>query len=308
MRRLLLFTGLVVAVLLLPANVLASENISVTPQIERIDLSSGAAQANFVYKNSTSQTIELSLSIKNFKELGENGTPGFLDSGEDYKYGLASWATLSTDDVIIPPNEEKTLQVFIDKTRLTQGGHYAAVMAELKQTGTGSKNVQLKAVLASLLFVRSGAEYNREEGKISTFATDKILGFPDKFILRFQNTGNVDVTPHGLIKVFDPTGNLVANAIINENSYISLPETIRVFNIVIKKTDTGKVLLPGFYRADINLHYGAKNKTINASFTFFSLGSASGGIILVIALFFAAAFLIIKAKRTGRKLDAGVKT
>jgi len=279
----------------------AAENISVTPQILRLDLSKDSPIAVYSYKNNTRDTIELALSLQDFKDLGEQGTPSFFapKSDDSYKYGLASWATLSTQDVVIAPNESQDVKVFVQREKLTLGGHYAAILAELKQTAQGNKEVNLKAILASLLFVRSGAEFDREDGKIETFDADNSLfSFPEDFVLRFQNTGNVDVTPYGLLEVKDVFGRRVAKGIVNENSLISLPESVRRYSIAL--AIQAKFVMPGFYNAHLALHFGQKRKDLVSNVSFFTLGSFGfGGVVALFAVIIVI-LILKKHKRNGK--------
>lgn len=280
----------------------AAENISVTPQILRLDLSKDAPVAVYSYKNNTRDTIELSLSLQDFKDLGEQGTPSFFApvSDQSYKYGLASWATLSTEDVVIAPNDVQDVKVFVEREKLTLGGHYAAILAELKQNAQGNKEVKLKAILASLLFVRAGSEFDREDGKIETFdAENNLFSFPEDFVLRFQNTGNVDVTPYGLVEVTDMLGRKVAKGILNSNSLISLPETIRRYETHVTPQKT--FLLPGIYNAKVSLHFGKPGKYVSSEISFFSFGSIDFKGILAALLIIAVAILLFKFKRGSKQ-------
>jgi hypothetical protein len=280
----------------------ARQSITVTPQIHKIDLSRDPAEAIFLYKNATDATIELEFSVQDFKDFTEEGVPSFLEpeDSESYKYGLSSWVQLSSRSLVIPANSERSVKVYIDKTRLPIGGHYSSLLAEIKNSADENKNVKLRAILASLIFVRSGSEYNREEGKIVTFTPrSSLLEFPQYFDLRFQNTGNIDVIPHGLVEVFDTLGSKTARGIINENSLISLPETIRKYKIPVKSVALFQV--PGLYRAKMELRFGQSERVIRKEISFFSFGSLGyawpAGILAVL---FSALFFFRKYKRRSK--------
>ncbi len=298
-RILFLFLFLFTNYYLLITDANASGSLSVTPQIQTIDLKSDPATANLIYKNTTPVTIQLDFAVVDFKNVDEIGTPQFINPNpaNNYKYGLSSWLTLSSNSIVLAAGEEKTLNVTIEKEKLSQGGHYAAVLAEIKQTNE-NKKISLKGKFASLIFVRADSKYNLEDAKIaSIFANKSLLSFPDTYYLRFQNTGNIDTTPHGLIEIKDMFGRRVARGIINENSLISLPETIRKYSTPI--TSTTNLLLPGNYSVKISIHYGDSNRKIEMTSTFFYLGLPAVIIIIFITIILTS--LLVKFKRLNKR-------
>lgn len=270
--------------------------VSVTPQIARIDLAVDKPETEYLYVNNTQNPVELSFSMQDFKELEENGIPGFINQQDvkNYKYALSSWVTFDKKGLILNPGEKGTLKVTVDKTRLTQGGHYGSILAEIKQKD-GEKGVKIKAILASLLFVRATTGYEREEGKISFFAPImNFWEFPDKFLMRFQNTGNVDTIPYGLIEIKDMLGRIVAKGIVNQGSLITLPESIRRYDIPLQRL-TG--FLPvGFYNATILVHFGQNNKIITSHMSFFSQGSIDLRLIFIGFIILFVLIFVVKKK------------
>lgn len=273
--------GIFAYLLIPPATFAQSKNtIVVTPQLLQLDLSEDAPEAVYTYTNNTTQTIELSLSMQDVKDLEDRGVPGILDAAEgaNYKYGLSSWARFSNTNLVIGPGESKTVTVFIDKTRLTLGGHYATVLAELQQKEAG-ENVKLRAVLSSLLFVRSGSEYEQENASITHLETDsKFFLFPTSVSFDFGNSGNVELTPYGTVSVIDPFGKLVAKGIVNEDSLITLPDVTRKYNS--KLMQLTNLRTPGFYKAIVDVRYGKHNFKTQKEVVFLSLGVIKGEILL----------------------------
>lgn len=267
------------------------KGITVTPSIIHLDLESDPAEYDISYTNSTNSNITLLLSVQDFSELEDAYRLNFLNQkdAQNYKYSLSSWVSFENKNIQLAPGEKKTVKIFIDKNRITKGGHYASILAEILQE-EAEKQVQVKAVLSSLLFVRASTGLEVEDGKISSFAPIRDgLEFPDSFMLRFQNSGNVHVVPYGLIEVYDMFGNIVSKGILNEGSLDALPESIRRYDI-ISKTDK-KVLLPGFYTAKIAMHFGKQDKKLSTSVKFFSQGSfdlIKLGIIALVLLTIAA--------------------
>lgn len=261
-----------------------SKGVTATPSLAHIDLSVDAPEYKITYVNNFDTDITLKLSVKDFTELEDSYKLEFLDDkqSQNYKYSLSSWITLETKTVELSPGEKKSIKVFIDKNRITKGGHYASILAEISQP-SNDKNIGVKAVLSSLLFVRASTGKEIEEGKI--FSLDPLrdnFDYPNLFLLRFQNSGNVHVVPYGTLMIYDPLGNLAAKAVVNEDSLDALPESIRSYTL--KTITYQKILLPGFYKAKLNLHFGKTNQKVSQDINYFSQGSFNffkiGGLIL----------------------------
>ena len=295
--------GLMVFIgLLFPHPSFAQKNtISVVPQITRLDLSVDKPEAEIIYTNNTLSPIELSLTVENVKELEDRNPVGILDPKEsaNYKYALASWVYLDRQNLIISPGEKQTVKVTIDYKKLSPGGHYGAVLAELKQS-KDNKEIKLKAILTSLLFVRASTGNEIEEAQINFFGvTRQNFDFPKSFILRFQNTGNVDLTPFGLIEIRDQRNKLVAKGIVNEGSLITLPEAIRRYDVPIIKLE--KFILPGKYNATLFLHYGKSKQEIKLKTTFITQGSTSTSSIITVLGVLGGAIIAMKIMKHRRR-------
>jgi hypothetical protein len=267
------------------------KGVSVMPSIAHIDLATDPAQYTLTYTNNFDANISLNLSAKDFTELEDSYRLDFLNQNQaqNYRYSLSSWITFENNTLELAPKETKSVKIFIDKDRITKGGHYASILAEIAGQNTG-KDISIKAVLSSLLFVRASTGKEVEQGKISSLeALRDWIDYPDTFLLRFQNNGNVHVVPYGLLQIYDPLGNIVGKGILNENSLDALPESIRSYNI--KVTTYAKLLLPGNYTARLNLHFGKTNQKVSQNITYFSQGSfdfikIGAGIILILVVLF----------------------
>lgn len=273
--RKLIFIGIILCVFfILPLQAQAlDKGITVSPSIAHIDLSEDPPFYTLSYTNNTNTQLTLKLSVQDFTELEDSYKFDFLSpkDAKNYKYSLSSWISFENKTLEIAPKETKSIMVFIDKERITKGGHYASILAEIQQPET-NKKVNIKAVLASLLFVRASTGKEIEEGKISSLAPLRDgIEYPDNYVVRFENSGNVHVIPYGLLEVFDPLGNLVAKGPLNENSLDALPESIRAYTTNVSTYQ--KVLLPGVYSANISVHFGKTNQKTSKSLKFFSQGS-----------------------------------
>ncbi len=287
---------------LFPILAATSNTISVSPQLIQLDLATDKSEAEYYYTNSTSQTIELTLTMNDVKELEDRGVPGLISPQEskNYKYGLSSWAKFSNNSIIVAPNETKKVIVFIDAQRLSIGGHYASVLAEVKQIDKKGP-VKLRAILSSLLFVRQGNGSETEEAKVTDLKSEaSFLEFPHSFTFRLNNTGNVDLTPHGRLSIKNSYGQEVAFGIVNEDSLIALPESIRKYTTKVKNKQA--FIMPGLYTTTLTVKYGKKKLETSLRTTFISTGSVPrplfGVGIIVIVLLIAGLF---KLRRSGNR-------
>jgi len=267
----------------------AQKGITVYPSIIHIDLAQDAPEYELTYINNTDAEINLKLSVQDFSELEDNYKINFLDAKDaaNYKYSLSSWISFENNNLFLSPGEKKSVKVFIDKNRITKGGHYASILAEIAQAETKNQ-VAVKAIISSLLFVRASTGQEVEDGKISDFtALQDGIEYPTLYQVRFQNNGNVHVIPYGQIRVFDPLGNLVSKGPFNADSLDALPESFRNYETTV--TNYQKILLPGMYTAKVDLTFGKTNQKSTATVKFFSQGmfdfpKVGLGLVLILLL------------------------
>jgi hypothetical protein len=268
------------------------DTITAIPSIEQLDLQKDKSQYDLTYENTTSQPIELSFSARDFSDFDDGWKVSFLSQTDasNYHYSLSSWIHFSTQDLVVNPNDSKKITIYIDNNRISPGSHYAAILASLNDIDR-SKTIGVHGVLSSLLFVTTSTGLEVEDAKIIAFQPIRyFFEIPEKYIFRFQNQGNVDSTPYGLIDVYSPFGKLLSETVVNDGSLITLPESIRRYDLLIPKPSG--FLFPGTYKATLTLHYGKTNKKLYTEIYFFSQGSidifitASLLIILIIAFYY----------------------
>lgn len=250
-----------------------SQYITVTPSIIMLDMATDLPQADISYTNNTTQTVELHISAADFAPLEDGYKLQFLEGkdAKNYKYSLSSWVHFEANDITIDPKETKTIKIFIDKDKLTTGGHYGTIQAQWTRNKNQSP-IPTNLILSSLLFVRTAHGNETEEANINEFKQlQDINSFPESFVIKIENTGNVEINPHGLVEIKDIHNNTVASGVINESSLLTLPESIRRYDTKIKNQEN--YVFPGMYHADMYIHFGKKDTTIRKSVTFFSQGT-----------------------------------
>ena len=291
----ILFFALLFIPSLTYAQVIQPNSLSVSPSLLQLDLAKDTSEANLTYTNTTSQTLEVSLSASDFAPLEDGYKISFLSQkdADNYKYSLSSWVDFSEKTILIPPNSKKTITVFIAKDKLTSGGHYATILAQMHSVK--ANDIQINSVLASLLFVRTNSGKEIDAASIVSMDTDgDLLTFPSSVTLRINNTGDSALTPYGLIQVKDSLNREVARGILNTDSQQVLPESIRSYTVRLRSLTLA--FLPGRYHVVLTMHYGKKLIYATKSINVLSQGQLPYvQFILIIAIFLTIG-LIFKRK------------
>lgn len=282
--------------------VFAAQTISVSPSVVRLDLSVDKPEAQIFYTNNSNETIELSFEAQDFTSLEDGYKLSFLNPKEanNYQYKLSSWVEFSTNSLVLSPGEKEPITVSINTDKLTPGGHYTSILAHVVSKDTSNDKVSLQSTLASLLFVRTNTGKETEEASLENFEISKnsiFYPFPKSADFSFNNSGDTDLTPYGIITIKSSSGT-IAKGIINEDSFVVLPESIRQFEVPVRLLQT--FILPGWYSAELNIHYGKSKKEIHLSKSFFTEGSIPIGEILITG-FILLGLIYFVAKRFFRK-------
>jgi hypothetical protein len=274
-----------------------SENsgFSINPFFQDITLDKNQSGAPFQLEvaNNNKLPAVLRLSVLDFGALDESGGVAFLggeglpgQGSPEQKYGLASWISLENDTLVIGPGEKQFVKGTIqNKESLSPGGHYGAIFFKTEKGSDASinnqNNVTLDPSFASLLFVRKigGEIYGLQLSDENT--SSNLFRLPNTTRLRFQNTGNVHVTPRGMVEFFDPLGRLVSRGIINSESGIILPETFRVFPTPMRTLTLA--FLPGRYKISTAYRYDGQDSFFGRNSSFYFIPPIFFVIVLMLA-------------------------
>lgn len=299
-----LFVGLIFSMHSKPASAqTAPSGFLITPFYQNVDIAKDQASVSFSVKikNNTEGPAVFRLSVLDFGTLNESGGVAFLGASDNLKYSLASWVSLPNDTLVLKPGEEQTVTGTIEnKESLSPGGHYGAVFFKIDDNSGSAADkpndsIAFDPSLASLLFVRKTGGEIYGLNLNSTDFTRNILTLPSQIKLRFQNTGNVHVTPRGTVEILDPAGRTVVKSIINTESGLILPETFRIFPS--KFMSISSAVMPGRYTMSINYRYdGQDNFTTEKEIFFFLPLNFVGLVVLAIGLMIAA-YVIYKKKK-----------
>lgn len=244
-------------------------------------------------QNESDSPLTFSVVVEDFTTSGEEGQV-VLEGEDTSTYSLARWIEPETKDLILQPNEERSINFLINVPRDAEpGGHYASI---LFSTGA-DQDVPGSAVVAqrigSLILLRVSGNVN-EQANIESFS---VPGYSEKgpvnFSLRVKNEGNVHVRPEGTYVIQNLFGNKIAEIPLDSRNVI--PGSIR-------KMDTlwDQQRLFGRYKVTLFSTYGegSQKKALTAASTF---TVASKTAIVLISVIVVALLGIIITLISGRK-------
>src|SRR4030042_2673489 len=264
-----------------------------------------SAQEIIKIRNVSSTTQTFYPEVLDFKPVGETGAPQFLKPAESgsYTFSLASWITVSTEGIVLKPNEAHALNFTINVPKDAEpGGRYAGILfgtTAPELTGTG---VAISNKVWSLVLVRVAGDA-KEVATLKEFSTDKpsYEAGPVNFVVRVQNAGNVHVVPKGNIEIKDTFGRSVASLPVNETDGNVLPDSVRRF--VDKEGKELSWKPEGFtfgrYKAQLLLTCGSPAKTLSGEVTFWIVPWKQLLVIGLVALI-AILLLVLGVKRYNR--------
>ncbi|HVX24460.1 MAG TPA: hypothetical protein VG992_03925 [Candidatus Saccharimonadales bacterium] len=270
----------------------APNGITLSPFEQSVKIQAGDVAKSFQLKltNHTKSLQELRLTVRDFGSLNQTGGIALKGSNTyTKKYGLTDWMSLEKDVVDLNAGETARVLVTINnQSSLTPGGHYGAIIASVNSLNQSpANNVVINQQLVALVLVdKVGGE--RYAMKLTDETNNgNWFHLPTQATLTFQNAGNVQVVPRGLVKLVGPTGSVVAQGVINTGSAFILPETFRQFSVPLQKVASAHPW-PGLYHLEVDYRYdGISNHATKRYFVHF----IDLGLYLVLAVMLVILFV-----------------
>ncbi len=280
-----------------------SNAISLSPFLQNITVSESDTTKTFNLEltNHSPSVQELDLTTRDFGSLNDTGGILLKGSTDSYSqhYGLTSWLTLEDDTVVLQPGEARAIVVSVNNRQdLQPGGHYAAVVASVKNLDDQSGNhVVVNQQLLSLILVdkQGGEHYDLKLESVEQ--NGNWLHLPNDIKLQFQNPGNVHVVPRGQVLLKNPAGSVIAKGIINSETAFVLPASLR--DLYVRLTPVGHSLpVPGIYHVEVDYRYDGIDQTASKSFAvrFINLKLYTAIILLI-----GVGFWYVRRRRNGIK-------
>jgi len=255
-----------------------SQALEIAPPVLTLSADPGQTiKAKINLRDISNGNLVVTNEINNFTAAGEDGTPKIILDGSDDNdpYTLKNWIS-PLDKITLEPKQIKEVIVTIKvPADAAPGGYYGIIRfsgnpPELEGTG-----VSLSASLGSLIFLRVNGTV-KESVSIPSFSTESdgretsLFEFsPIGFSVKVENTGNIYEQPVGQITITDMFNKKIANVNVNLDGKYVLSGTTRKFVEKLDKSNIGKKILFGKYRADLTMKYGNdKEYVITKSITF----------------------------------------
>lgn len=262
------------------AQELPTTGLAVSPPIFELSANPGDTLKNTLrLDNTTDSPIDITVSKRNFRSIGEEG--GIDLSDQESAYSLANWIEVTPGTATLGPHESKTFDYTIAVPKNAEpGGRFASIVFQTKaKQVSGQNGVAIVPEIGTLIFIKISGEV-KEQASITSFDTHHDLNDsgPVNFDLRIKNEGNVQFKPTGTITISNFFGEKIATIPIDAQNV--LPESTRKMT-----AEWDQFWLFGKYQATLSVVYGNGNQMITATTDFWGFPYKLVGItIFVIAL------------------------
>jgi len=223
-------------------------------------------------QNRMGRTQTFVISFEDFsasKNLNETVELGIQNS----KTSLSQFMSVEKKEFTLNQGDELTLPVTISlPANANPGGKFGAVVVSAVSkkdvSGTEARAYSGATVIsriASLVFVTVSGD-TKSEGVLTSFATknNKTIFFSSEIPVRlvFQNTGNVNLNPYGIITVRDTFGSVLGTTELDP--WFALPDSLRTRDVTLHRSN-----MFGKYSAHVAVNRGYGNVIDEKEITFY---------------------------------------
>ena len=211
------FTGIKIGIFLLLffiAFIFHSENsfgtaVSVDKPVIRFLAKAGeSATETLTVRNKGMEPVAIKIELGDWV-LDASGETALCPPGST-EYSCASWIDISPQEIIIPPANNRDVNITIRVPDDSVGGHYASILIEAVpalERGQEATSVFIIAKLAVFVLQETEGKTNKA-GKIVSFEIEKPgENKPLRATYGFKNEGNAYIGIKGLINIIDKDGN-----------------------------------------------------------------------------------------------------
>jgi len=274
-RGIALLTALVAVLAVFFCSTAASaqevESIRIQPAIveDRVDPGSRYEFRLRVTNNSDAEKVYY-LGAEDIQGVDDRGAPIFTENGEPTEYELSTWIRIPQESVTVGAGQSQEVPFSVEVPQdASPGSHFAGVFFDLRPPKLRTSGASIGMRVASIVSLRIAGEVV-EEARLRELSTDKLI-YNDPMVtfnVNVENTGNVLVRPHGLIKVANMFGKEVASIRVNDSLGALFPMSQRIFTIEWEDDEFAF----GRYQAVVGLVYGEDGrKSITGTTSFWVL-------------------------------------
>lgn len=243
-----------------------ASNITVRPFLQTLQIIPGDATKQFslTISNDSKFAQSFHLSAVNFGSLNETG--GLVFEGANVstlsnKYGLANWLELNKTSFDLGAGQQTQVKVTIrNDNDLAPGAHYAAVITSASRVSQAAGQLTITPKVSSLVFAtKLGGEFY-DIHLVSISHNGSFRNLPTNVSLRIKSTGNTYIVPRGVVSL-KQNSRVLARGIINPQSSIVLPETIRNFDVPVSPVaKLSRGFLYSSYKIQVDYRYDGINQ------------------------------------------------
>lgn len=183
-------------------------------------------------KQAGPDTEHLKITLMKFGAFGDNGKPQILERGPGDDY--FDWVKFDRPTFDAPANVWQTIKMTINVPKSAAFGYYYAVVFTRAgdDTRKGGNTTSIAGGTASLVLLEARVPNAKRQMDLTSLTSKhRVYEFlPADFEVKFKNTGNVHVVPHGDIFIMSGKKN-VATLPINGAQGNLLPGSSRVFPV-----------------------------------------------------------------------------
>lgn len=241
--------------------------LAIVPPLFQMQLAPGTHWRGVIkFVNGNPYDIDLNTSIVPFRGAGETGNAqfDFTKEGNIDPRTLSGWIRIERGPIHV--RKDTTAEIpfsIVVPEDAEPGGHYAAIMVgtdpiERLKNGSG---FAIGSLLSSLLFVSVSGDIV-EAGSIRDFySASSVVQEPNaRFVLRFENSGNVHLIPQGHIIITNMWGKERGRIAVNDDASFGsvLPASTRRFEFEWHGEENFFEM--GRYTVEATLAYGGAAK------------------------------------------------
>jgi hypothetical protein len=300
------FKGLLLAIALSPVALLvpslayaqtAVAGLEIKPAVVEDNVVPGTVQNySLTVTNISNSTKTLFMLVQDIKNADEHGRPIFAAAGEKTGFELSSWIGLPVTTFDLPAGGSKTIPFTVTIPQdASPGSHFASVFFSDKAVAPTNNGSGVGFNVGVIVSLKVPGDIT-ELASLREFSTSKLI-YPSAksvdFTAKVDNSGNVLVSPTGVIQITNMFGKQVANIAVNQNLGAVFPGTSRVFTA----NWSGDNLAFGRYEVVGSFVYGdTERKTISGTTSFWVLPLVPIGIVLgAFLLLVGGAYILMKS-------------
>jgi len=201
-----------------------------SPAKINIEMNSGEEKEEYVYvENRGGEPSEFEISFEDLEYSGDPVSPVKIKNSLNKNISLSKFLSVEKKKFILEHGEKAIFPIFVKIPALTEnGGLQSSILVSGKKISQNAegKNAKIIARLGSSIFVKIKNSKLIEKGKFSSFEFKE-----NKFLVGFENEGNIHLNPYGIIEVKDIFGRIKNRIGISSWSVLPGSAFVREINL-----------------------------------------------------------------------------